>query len=211
MRANQCSAAGMSELVTFFIGPSKIKFLIHKRIVCEASPVFEAAFNSSFIEGQAQEYVLADTTEGTFALFTEWIYRGDFNVSLPNDVINLNLEDLHSNLLDLWILADKLLIPRLQNRALQLLDDTRKKFKQIYITKYISVWSNTGDDCVLRRYLLDLLVRWAHSDTFKEQQESLSMDILVDAATLFAEILDSGVKRLPLPAVETYYVKEDAN
>ncbi|KAH6709045.1 hypothetical protein BKA61DRAFT_456240, partial [Leptodontidium sp. MPI-SDFR-AT-0119] len=63
-------------LVTFYIGPAKKKALVHKNIVCQASPVLDDAHNSSFIEGQTQVYELADTTATAFALFAQWIYSG---------------------------------------------------------------------------------------------------------------------------------------
>ena len=60
--------------VTSLIGkesnPSK-KFIIHKEFACYVSPVFDAAFNSNFVEGQTQTYKLDDTTPRAFQPLTQ--------------------------------------------------------------------------------------------------------------------------------------------
>ncbi|PVH85684.1 hypothetical protein DL98DRAFT_583275 [Cadophora sp. DSE1049] len=137
------NAAGMSELVTFLIGSSETKFIIHKKFACEESPVVRAAFNSSFVEGQTQEYTLADSTEATFTLFTEWMYTGNIVNKLAHGTPVAEVGNTQVNLLELWVLADKLLVPQLQTRALYLFDKIRNKFNNLCIYKYKYVWENT--------------------------------------------------------------------
>ncbi|XMA14306.1 hypothetical protein WAI453_007097 [Rhynchosporium graminicola] len=103
-------SCGMSNLVTFTIGPEKKKFLIHKNFACEASPIFKSAFNSSFVEGQSQEYVLEDTTEAAFTMFTEWVYTGRLEINFTRysaETVDRNGKCglLQCNLMELWLLA----------------------------------------------------------------------------------------------------------
>ncbi|KAK0126612.1 hypothetical protein ONS95_008200 [Cadophora gregata] len=200
----------MSELVTFFIGPTKTKFIIHKQIACEASPVLKAAFNSSFVEGQTQTYTLIDTPEATFALFTEWMYTGNIVNRLTGDTPAVEVGLAEAHLLELWVLAEKLLVPKIQNRALCLFEEIRDRFSKVCIYKYKYVWENTADGCTLRAYLLNVLVRCVLKKAYQTQKQCFTVDILVDAAILLRDILDSGCKLLPLPAVETFYVMEES-
>jgi hypothetical protein len=48
--------------------------MVLKEVACYYSPVFDAAFNSNFIEGQTQTCSLKDTSEGVFSLLLQWIY-----------------------------------------------------------------------------------------------------------------------------------------
>src|ERR1700742_1837678 len=103
-------------IVTFLIGkvsdPPKM-FLINKEFACHASPAFDAAFNSNFIEGQTQTYKLDDTTTRAFQLLTQWMYFQKITISQLEDEFELkeiddvgNKEDLA--LVELWVLTDKL-------------------------------------------------------------------------------------------------------
>jgi hypothetical protein len=91
-------------------GDNPAKFVVHKDFVCHYSPVFRAAFNSTFIEGQTQTYHLKDSLEKVVGLLVEWVYTKD--ISSSND------GDGYDNLVELWILADKLCIPELQNNII---------------------------------------------------------------------------------------------
>jgi BTB/POZ domain len=76
-------------VVTFLIGTGDTpkKFIMHKERVCYYSPVLNAAFNSTFIEGQTQTYRLEDTSPSAFRLFTQWIYGQKFDlIQLPDSV-----------------------------------------------------------------------------------------------------------------------------
>jgi hypothetical protein len=106
----------MQDLVTFVVGPAKKEFVVHKSFACHASPVLRAAFNSDFVEGQTQRYALEDTTEDTFRLFSEWIYTQ--NIYWDGESMETPAS---SSLPRVWVLAEKLLVPKLQNRAMYLI------------------------------------------------------------------------------------------
>lgn len=53
------------DFVTIHVGKStsftkKKTYVVHKALICQLSPFFEAAFNSKFIEGETQTMELAD-------------------------------------------------------------------------------------------------------------------------------------------------------
>lgn len=113
----------MDELVTILVKDTLTskKFKVHKEFAIYYSPVFKSAFNSNFKEGQTQTYELEDTTEGAVQLLVEGIYtqKLDLNVKLDlNDLEISRIEVRIMCLVNLWVLADKLLIRPLQNSAM---------------------------------------------------------------------------------------------
>ncbi|PVH71450.1 hypothetical protein DL98DRAFT_596956 [Cadophora sp. DSE1049] len=107
-----------TEMVTFYTGEDEF--------ACAYSPVLKTAFNSNFIEGQTQTY-LEDIPIEAFRMLIKWFHtqkieRFDF-ADIDTDSADWEtrgaLAEEHSvNLVHLWIVADKLLIARLQNIAI---------------------------------------------------------------------------------------------
>lgn len=95
------------------VGLDTPKFSIHKDFICHYSPFFKAAFNSNFKEGQTQEITL-DVDEIAFGVIANWFYTQkilDTSGKVP----------LQSVLARVWILADRFLIPVLQNQVMDCL------------------------------------------------------------------------------------------
>ncbi|KAH8745771.1 hypothetical protein BGZ57DRAFT_1011378 [Hyaloscypha finlandica] len=91
-------------------GPQPPKFVIHKNKICYHSPFFSAAFNSNFIEGMSQEMTL-NVNLKAFGIIANWMYTQDIVASSgePPDLCTLA---------QVWILADRFLMPKLQNQAM---------------------------------------------------------------------------------------------
>jgi hypothetical protein len=112
------------------------------------SPVLKAALNSRFIEGQTQTYALDDTTDEVFRLLVQWFYGQKLESPVTDaevdsvgrlvaedDWINptisrfMKISHQHqTSLVGLWILADKLCIPALQNLVVDELELIRKSW-----------------------------------------------------------------------------------
>ncbi|KAE9374841.1 hypothetical protein N431DRAFT_335667, partial [Stipitochalara longipes BDJ] len=116
-----------TSLVTFIVGPNskEEKFVVHKEHICHSSPVLKAAFNSSFVEGQTHNYRLDDILPGTFRLFVQWLYEGKFKMVYYDppitEAVQKKTDDRFRGLCQLWILAERLIIPRLQNQVMKVL------------------------------------------------------------------------------------------
>lgn len=84
-------------------------FTVHKSFACDQSPYFDKAFNGPFIEAKKQSItVRADPKIVHFLV--QWIYTKsleDIEGEKPNCLQAVKL----------WILADELLMPDLQNAA----------------------------------------------------------------------------------------------
>jgi hypothetical protein len=81
MNANP-HARDPKSLVTFVVGPegNTAEFFVHKEVVCHHSKVFQAAFNSVFIEGATQSYRLEDVSPAAFKFMMQWLYSQRFNL-----------------------------------------------------------------------------------------------------------------------------------
>jgi hypothetical protein len=88
-------------------GPTEETFYVHKDFICFHSPFFDAAFNGNFAEGQSQVMRLPDVEPATFGFVVEWIYKKSFN---DKGTIGTAIR--------VWILADRFLMPTLQNKAM---------------------------------------------------------------------------------------------
>ncbi|KAE9381305.1 hypothetical protein N431DRAFT_457906 [Stipitochalara longipes BDJ] len=149
------------EVVTFHIGPELTPFIVHKEVACLHCPVFEAAFNSNFIEGQTQTYKIDDTTVEAFQYLVQWFYGQKFKSlvvsqtdikiylaliriitsistsqaekdkakaqlkTMPDPKISHKFAVRCSSLCRVWVLADRLQIPRVQNLVIDELERIR--------------------------------------------------------------------------------------
>jgi hypothetical protein len=136
------------ELVTFVVGEGENKknFMVHKEVACRGSPVLEAAFNSTFIEGQTQTYAL-DADKDVCRMFVQWLYTRKVKLLVHHEDLETwtarlpppfsegkctrcGIDDKEHDdtstlqnlmLLKLWVLADNLLIPSLKHYVVQIL------------------------------------------------------------------------------------------
>jgi hypothetical protein len=190
----------MQDLVTFVVGLEK-EFVVHKSFVCHASPVLRAAFNSNFFEGQTQRYVLEDTTEVAFHLFSEWVYTQ--NIHWDGESKD---EPTSRSLPQAWVLAEKLLVTKLQNRVMNLIEEVRKV--RGTLGSMISwIYENTADGSPLRQIYVH---QWAWnlgSCSYRRNDNLFPTDFLIDLAVHLREI---NVQKLEFSRdMKDFYVKVD--
>lgn len=101
-------------------------FVLHEEVVYQHSPVLKAALSGSFVEGQSRIYRLEDTKHDTVRMLCKWLYSQQIETPFPiYDLSSVQLQamkDYRRNLIDLWILADRLIIPSLQNTTITFLE-----------------------------------------------------------------------------------------
>jgi hypothetical protein len=194
--------------VTFLIGkesdPPKT-FLVHKEFACHASPVFDAAFNSNFIEGQTQTYKLDDTTPRAFRLLTQWIYLQKLTMSqLKGGVENWNPEESSKDerraiahefmtLVELWVLADKLRIPRLQNLVIDTIHAIEEK--TLFAPSPLSlryIYENTAPGSQLRLFAVEISISGLQPKDFIDKRVAKDMphQMLLDFAAHTSQKLE---------------------
>lgn len=169
-------------LATFLIGAEEDQktYLIHKEYACKASSVFNAAFNSPFIEGRTQTYKLEDTSSNTFKFISQWMYSGSLTVlteqSEESQEAMLDMDPPYYDksagaaaeleqqefkaLLEAWVLADKLCMSNLQNEVLTKLNTIIEDYIVLSgITRHLQyIYDNSCVRSALWKYFVELQV-----------------------------------------------------
>jgi hypothetical protein len=84
----------------------------------------------------------------------QWLYIQELDVlEAKEDFTNKNL-DRDMNLAKLWVLADKLCIPQLQNALIDCIEDICARTKDLALETLHYVWDNTPNDSPLRKYFI---------------------------------------------------------
>ncbi|KAN0122662.1 hypothetical protein V8E51_000988 [Hyaloscypha variabilis] len=210
-----------NELVTIYVGPKKVPFAIHKEVACLYSPVLKAAFNSNFIEGQSQRYTLEEGTAKSFQLVVQWLYsqkikpiftEPELNVipGKPNLILWISddegyedKEDMHVRITDrldhlvkVWITADYLQIPRLQNSVVDEIEQLRAGYNLIPVTALCQVYKRLPSQAALRKLIFEQCWRFCATAAlaFANDQDIFPWEYLRDYI-----VADKLAKFSPLP------------
>ncbi|KAG4427591.1 hypothetical protein IFR05_016928 [Cadophora sp. M221] len=208
------------ELVTLFAGNSPRKFVVHKEFACHYSPVLEVAFNGDFIEGQTQEYKFEDTGEEVIRLMVHWFYTQKLDTIVLGDLHKKGgLENCSSSLMmqaralvELWVLCNRLLIPRLHNAIVHEIVHVAKHTNTIPVSDFKYVYENTAPNSPLRRIYVDQCVthfRSGHAYTLTA--DYYLHEMLLDLVIKFNQVLPD-LERFRISNTRnmaTYLVTED--
>ncbi|KAE9374840.1 hypothetical protein N431DRAFT_336028 [Stipitochalara longipes BDJ] len=170
-----------TEMVTFHVGKdgAEEKFTMHKESACFYSSVLKAAF-----EGGDQTYRLEDVRPNAFRLFVQWLYSGEFTTSDEEELstediaiekateIVKNFEARDLDMAQLWLLAEKLKIPRLQNAVMKRFWEIFEiqgekhdgKFWSTNWIPYIYEKGRTAPDSPLRHLAVDFVLYEVYVD-----------------------------------------------
>jgi hypothetical protein len=198
---------GSHELVTIYVGVKKEgegegdrkKFVIHKNFACHYSPVLKKAFTGGLAESRTQTMVLEDIEEQVFALFVNWIYT--------QEVVHEDGQSPGAKLLiKLWVLAQKLLVPELQNQMIEAIEKRRKADNIIHTGMLEYVYKQTIIGSPLRRLLVDQYAYGTKGGHLLSKSGQFSKECLIDIVEVLVTIRDNGKKR---PDTKNYLVALD--
>ena len=150
-------------------------YVIHKEIACYYSPMLDKAFNGPFTEGDTQTLIIDDFDyPDAFGAVQSWMYTQSMNgweAAWGREYTK--------TLYIVWILADRLLMPNLQN---ELMGHLWKNSLPLRIFDY--VYENTGPRSKLRKYIADTMAGYKCPDDYrpgpKQCTKLLPVDLLVD-------------------------------
>ena len=106
-------------------------------------------------EGLTKTMTLEDTTPAAFGQFVHWCYAtqlNDYDVSEPSV----------ETLLDLWLLADKAMVPGLQNEVICAINNHKDLSATLQTQDFMKIWEQTSHDSPLLEFLVLQLVYRAH-------------------------------------------------
>jgi hypothetical protein len=180
------------KFVIFIIGEDNKEILVHKSFACHYTPTFKAAFtNPAWKEYATQTYELKDITPGTFSLLVQWLYTQKLDYDNGSNGVT------GPDLVRLWVLADRLLLPRLQNAAMNLVEVIlmTKNIIPIPLHMLSYIYKNTLDDIPLRRFFVDVCASNLRDSHFLEKSNEFPHRMLIDLAiALKAKMTKSGYK-----------------
>lgn len=199
-------------LVTVHVKPpadhtgEKRSYVMHTNIICYYSPFFDAAFNSGFKEGETQELELEDTCPESFGIFVNWLYKQ--RIEWPLGWVF----DVRATLLNLWLLADRLVVPKLQNQALTFLENarglkhTKHQGRALPVHMFYPVYDNTLKDSPLRKYIA---ATW-NNGVIDPDDEDIPSELQVD---ILNTILSRGTLAKPaalsMEELKEFFVSEE--
>jgi BTB/POZ domain len=109
---------GGTPVVTIKVGPQEIPFIIHKSIICSASPFFRRALEGQFKEGEESVVSLPEEDEETFESFMNVVYNEYRNLS-KEWARTWKIGSLFDRMISLHIFADKIGMITLQNEIIK--------------------------------------------------------------------------------------------
>lgn len=208
-------------MVKFIVGEGDRaeEFVVHKAFACYHSPVFDAAFNSPFLEGQTQTYRLEDVLPQLFKYVVQWMYaealvipslrkasqhppkvpdegsnKGTHAGDFPDDDFNeiadptfddngIEIDEFFPEapyLFRMWILADRLDIPKLQNHIVNRLTQGAELLWSVpsYSCGYIYEHTSRGNP--LRKWIVDQCVCGFSNYSVIREQKLYPREMLLD-------------------------------
>lgn len=168
--------------------------MVHKDFACHYVESFEYAFNNmSIYEGQTQTYHLVDTTARAFELLVQWLYSQKLVlVQLEDRQMTEEDEedqaDEDCGLVELWVLAEKLKLPKLQDLVIDSIEKIRIKVEMVpsHTVKY--VYEHTEPGSKLRKFFLDCCAVDMGSIMLSETAQHYPWTFLIDLASYLIQI-----------------------
>ncbi|KIY02905.1 uncharacterized protein Z520_01370 [Fonsecaea multimorphosa CBS 102226] len=142
-RAKKRSFAASDDIITVYVGPGKVRHLVHESVLCRA-PFFEKCLHSGMREQLEKAISLPEETPEDFVILVEWLYSG----TIP-------AKSGWSCMLRAYNAAQKFCMPDLQNALVDL-------FRSQMVPSSLSpewvsyIWKSTAEGCQLRQLVLDL-------------------------------------------------------
>ena len=96
-------------MVNIFVGAERMKFHLHRDLLCDRSDYFRACFVGDFKEAQQKELSLPEDNAESFELFVTWLYSTHLKEISSTDELPAYFA--------LAVLANKLCLEYLQNQA----------------------------------------------------------------------------------------------
>jgi hypothetical protein len=202
------------ELVTLHVGKDESKkiFQVYAILLSMHSEYFATALRTNFAEGQAKVFTLPDEDAAVFGYVIEWVLTGKIveNIRDPkmegwsSDVGNEPaLDHFHA----LWILADYLLMPALQNYVIERISKWEKVYRTLNVPEFPKIFEKCPLGSPLRRYIVDRCV-WnrLEDDVFgPSNSKYYTVEILSEIIRRYQykTFVDSAS---PLKDISNYYV-----
>jgi hypothetical protein len=178
-------------MVKIIVGRSKQEFSMHKGLLCNIAPYFDAALKGSFKEAEEQRIEMPEEDAEVFKYFQLWAYTDCIltESETEKDILPILL-------IKLYIFAEARCMPRLQNAVIDLFIDKMVTSNSVPVKQLNFIYANTADGSLLRRLFVDLsasTISLSKSTWVMEQFKSLdTTEFLFDLIIAQSERLASS-------------------
>lgn len=135
-----------------YLGPDRVHFCVHQKLLCQVSPVFDKMFNGGFQEAENKSALLPEDDPETFDSFLRWAYS--------NALSDVNMKESKTNSGPMWdriklfCFAEKYCADTLTDCAI---DSIMEAFKSTDLYPSVEgirlAYSNTSHGSGLRLYM----------------------------------------------------------
>ena len=178
-----CFSSLYESIIYVEVGPEAIRFPIHKGLLCFESSYFKACLNGKFQEASEDKTTLEDEDPSIFRRFIAWLYTGKV---LKDQETTETMS--YIKICDLYILAEKRLVTRLQNTCIDAVINKHRSCNILPTLSVRRIWNNTSNKSPMRKLLVDLWVRDGDMAKFLDTDEevnSYSKDFLASVIRAF--------------------------
>lgn len=152
------------------VGEAKIAFYVHLGVLCNASPVFNAALNGAFSESFKRSMNLPEDDPEVFERLVQWLYWKAFDLPPFVEGASHDAQIIFMHLARLYVAADKYGIIDLKNSVMDRFHKAyadRAGAPRFKVLDY--VYRNTTAKAKLRAFLVasyvwDVHLTWYESD-----------------------------------------------
>jgi hypothetical protein len=130
-------------------------------------------------------------------------------VSERNITTRANFKTNTQSLAELWVLADRLLIPALQNQTIRELESMRKEHRISPTTCVLYIYKNTSPGSLLRRWILTVCAFNVPQDWLIENPDQFPKKMLLELATLLVSIFPAKAQADAIAAQGSFEVSEE--
>jgi hypothetical protein len=164
-------------MVDIYVGPENTHWILHEKLLCHYSPFFRRIFYAK--NSNTTSFGLPEEEDAPFKTFVGWLYSSSLPV--PREEADLGL------LFDLYLMAEKFMIPNLVADVLQVVREWYK-YSDTYpgLRRVQYVYANTEEGSPMRHMLVHAVARLmviekgipAHWDKALKKNGQLAVDII---------------------------------
>ncbi|OCT53056.1 hypothetical protein CLCR_10694 [Cladophialophora carrionii] len=139
----------MSDIITVVVGPEARKFHVHECLLISKSLFFKKCLQSGMKEQKERTVVLPEDDWKTFNILADLFYAKSVSSATSFQA-----------LMSAYMLADKLLMPRFQNKLMDIIGARLSPMhgqRKVKVEEVSWVWKNTTENSKLRRFMVDAL------------------------------------------------------
>lgn len=169
-RSNLTFTSKPQEFVTICIvnGQSSKPYIVYKDVVCHASPYLADALASSFVEGETQQLTMVDVNPLCSGSFLQYAHTGKIK-DKEGTLSTISI------MVELWVLADRLMTPSLANLEIDSIHEEYKRTGFYTEDELHYIYKHTEAGSPLRKYFVAACAAGLNFTTFtsKSQMEEI--------------------------------------